>query len=590
MAPNKKYLSLEEAAALLGVKTDELIRMREKGDVRGFADRGTWKFKTEDVAECRRRRQPDSDPDMQILDDFGSSNEDDFGQRGTVIRKGSKPDSDSDVRMVSDNLSKKSPLSGSSAEVPVLGSDSDSDVRLTDLSKKIEPGSESDVTLILPNTPKKKSDSDSDVRLIDSSSALEDESDSDAKFIKTGSSVIGSDSDVRLSMDSDSDVRLSSITDSDSDVQLIGPKTTLQKNDSDSDVTLLSKGKRSSEPDDSSISLAPADSGIQLAGADSGIQLAGDSGIRLGGDSSGIRLGGDSSGIRLGASSGIRLGGDSGIRLTDDSGVQLKQPRDSGISLEGRDSNVRLADSGIVVGDDSGLDLEGSGKTFDLLQESSVTKKSAKGGSSKKLKAPRTEDDLAVTLPMDLDGDLGVTSPLLKSTDLDDESASDLDMFDPGATSELESIDDSQQNVVMFEDEDEDSSPPPKKRHQKTVEESIFEIDEIGDESVDELEVSDDDLSGEDEIDELAFDDDDDDLEESFSEGTSKLGFGSKKVSVAREVEWSAGFCSLLIASVLMLAAGTWVSADLLRTVWAGNEDSAIYSGFASQIGGILWK
>lgn len=30
MAPNKKYLSLEEAAAQLGIKTDELIRLREK--------------------------------------------------------------------------------------------------------------------------------------------------------------------------------------------------------------------------------------------------------------------------------------------------------------------------------------------------------------------------------------------------------------------------------------------------------------------------------------------------------------------------------------------------------------------------------
>ena len=39
MAISKKYLSLEEAAALLKVKTEELIRLREKGDVRGFADR-----------------------------------------------------------------------------------------------------------------------------------------------------------------------------------------------------------------------------------------------------------------------------------------------------------------------------------------------------------------------------------------------------------------------------------------------------------------------------------------------------------------------------------------------------------------------
>ena len=37
----KKYLSLEEAAAQLKVTRDQLVRLREGGDIRGFADRGT---------------------------------------------------------------------------------------------------------------------------------------------------------------------------------------------------------------------------------------------------------------------------------------------------------------------------------------------------------------------------------------------------------------------------------------------------------------------------------------------------------------------------------------------------------------------
>ena len=75
MAAGKKYLNLEEAASLLKLKNEELIRFREKGEIRGFADRGTWKFKSDDVEEFRRRRQPDSDPDMPIMD------EDDLGER-----------------------------------------------------------------------------------------------------------------------------------------------------------------------------------------------------------------------------------------------------------------------------------------------------------------------------------------------------------------------------------------------------------------------------------------------------------------------------------------------------------------------------
>ena len=604
MAPNKKYLSLEEAAALLGIKPDELIRLREKGEVRGFADRGTWKFKADDIAECHRRRQPDSDPDLQIIDDIQDSDSDDLGRQATVIRKGGDPKSDSDVQLISQDLKKKqAQLSGSSAEIPTIGSDSDSDVRLVEPVKAAGKGSQSDVTLVIPNAGK-KSDSDSDVRLMDAPLSNLG-SDSDAKLAKPGRSMMGSDSEIRLST-TDSDIRLSPFSDSDSDVKLIGPKSAGTKHDSDSDVTLLLKGgKDSTSPQSGSdldilsplgsgsgidFDLAPADKNRseRSRDEDSSIRLSGDSGIQLAGDS-GIRLS-DESGIRLGASSGIRLGGDSGIRLVDDSGVQLKQPADSGISLEGQDSSIRIADSGIALGDESGLDLEGSGKTFDLLAESSVTKK--KGGSSKKLKgnAPRTVEDLEATVPMNFDDDdLDSTSPLLGVAD-DDASASELDMFNPSDTSEMSSLDDSGQNVVMFEDDEEDSPPVTKKRHQKTVEESIFEIDEVGDESLDELEVSDADLSGENDIDDLAFDDGDDDLEESFSEGTSKLGFGgAKKVPVAQEVEWSAGFCSLLLTSLCVLIAGAWVSADLLRTVWAGGEESAIYPGIAGVMGG-LWK
>jgi excisionase family DNA binding protein len=60
----KKYLSLEEAAARLAVSKDQLIRMRESGDIRGFADRGTWKFRVEDVDELARTRQADSSPEV----------------------------------------------------------------------------------------------------------------------------------------------------------------------------------------------------------------------------------------------------------------------------------------------------------------------------------------------------------------------------------------------------------------------------------------------------------------------------------------------------------------------------------------------
>ena len=38
------YLSLEEAAAKLGIPTERLVELRSQGEVRGFRDGSSWKF------------------------------------------------------------------------------------------------------------------------------------------------------------------------------------------------------------------------------------------------------------------------------------------------------------------------------------------------------------------------------------------------------------------------------------------------------------------------------------------------------------------------------------------------------------------
>ncbi len=325
MSP-KKYLSLEEAADLLKIKPDELIRLREKGDVRGFADRGTWKFKSEDVEELKRRRQPDSAPEVPMMSD-----DDDLSRQPTIITKGrSGAASDSDVRLVPDDKM-RAKLTGSSAEIPTLG-DSDSDVRLAGAVTRELP-SDSDVQLVTPRT----ADSDSDVKIADT------------------------DSDVRLS-DSDSDVRLAPPSPSDSDVKLV--ERGRKKRSSDSDVTLLPRGgqkAREESPlfDDSPLSGSESvlmeDVGLGLTDSDIrlGSGIAGDSGIALSSPAdSGILLEGpapsgsdfpllggtlsessenelvieEDSGISIESDSGIQLSGDSGIRLEAESGIRLSGP------------------------------------------------------------------------------------------------------------------------------------------------------------------------------------------------------------------------------------------------------------------------
>ena len=66
---SKKYLSLEEASHQLGITSEQLIRYRENGDVRGFADRATWKFRPEDIEALGRSLQADSSPEVPLLSD-----------------------------------------------------------------------------------------------------------------------------------------------------------------------------------------------------------------------------------------------------------------------------------------------------------------------------------------------------------------------------------------------------------------------------------------------------------------------------------------------------------------------------------------
>ena len=208
----KKYLNLEEAAAELGMEKEELNRLREAGDIRGFADRGAWKFRMEDVEELGRSRQADSDPaiplfnnedledddlfDSAILDNDDMTlesdsviDEDEVGEQATVIRGSVHDDddepvelssSDSDVRLVVDDGDDLQ--LDSEPELVAVGEDSDSDVRLTDDSS-IDLGSDSDVKLV-------EGDSEPDFEILD----LESGSDSDVKLVADDSSPMGSES------------------------------------------------------------------------------------------------------------------------------------------------------------------------------------------------------------------------------------------------------------------------------------------------------------------------------------------------------------------------------------------------------------
>jgi excisionase family DNA binding protein len=283
----KKYLTLEEAATMAGVSSDEIKRLREQGELRGFADRGAWKFREEDIEELARRRQPDSSPDVPMydedVDEAGSSvvvagDDGSVSDQPTIVRN----TSDSDVRLMLD----------------------DSFTKSSDPNVDLASGSDSDVQLVSDSAAKKP---------------VADDSDSDVK-------LVGSDSDVQLLPEKEQGA-------SDSDVRLLRQQPAL-RNTSDSGVRVMpSEGSGIHVDLDEGESVLAEESGELPSAEDSSFALASESGISLESlADSGISLEGSDSAVALQhlADSGISLADDDdddSITLASESGIALKPDR-----------------------------------------------------------------------------------------------------------------------------------------------------------------------------------------------------------------------------------------------------------------------
>lgn len=218
---SKKYLSLEEAADRLGIDKAELNRLREKGEVRAFADRGNWKFKEEDVDNLARNRSLISEDESKTFEvptgdssgDLIFSDDELSGTHPTLITKGGPMDaaSDSDVRLIFDDLPEK----GSKTSSTTSGTKSDSDVRLTKKESGSFTAARSDSDVKLVKAKSKDTGSDSDVKMVakqssqsggSSGNVLED----DGLSLAPGSGApLGGDSGISLEMPDDSGISLS---------------------------------------------------------------------------------------------------------------------------------------------------------------------------------------------------------------------------------------------------------------------------------------------------------------------------------------------------------------------------------------------
>lgn len=589
----KKYLSLEEAASQLGISEDQLKRFREQGDIRGFADRGSWKFREQDIEEFLRSRQTDSSPDFPII----------TGESSSVLEEPESEDlssSDSDVRLFFDES-----MFEDDRDARKLAN-SGSDVKLSgDSGPRLESGSDEVLDFSGWDSNPKISDSDSDVKLVGAGTEAEvdftdaaslNDSDSDVLLAdESGLSFSDSDSDVRLSEDLvDKTGEMTFIgSDSDSDVKLMGGDDLLVE-DSDSDVKLSAGLDRTDSdirlvesPDDMSRTLAlppiPDDSDLKL--------IASGSGIRPQGGGSGISLDADESGISLEMDSGISLeADDSGISLESfDSGAKLDD--DSGISLESFDSGVEFSD-------DSGISLDAgdSGISLEYDDDSGISMQ---------------PEDMGRTMPMQAIP--GAKAALSDSTAMTTQFDMPAQNYGKDSEFELAGLDDDDDDVgtntsvLTFEDEEDDVSktvvvPTPSARTAAPAKSGVTakpaprKSAPVEDEYEDELEGSFDDDGG---LDDDYSEDDDEGIhdaedfdDDDFEEGQSQAGgFQAPARGGARaDADWGVGLKSLIGFTTLLSVLCAVIGIELIRTMWLWTQpgSTAAPSAILQTIGGLF--
>lgn len=332
------YVSLDEAAKILGISTDELIEMRSRGEIFGYRDGPSWKFKQEEIERVQGELAGDA-----LDEDAGGSSilvsERDVGSSGsksgaTIGQESSDLALGSDLKLSDDNEGSDvavvpDPNSGSGVKlVQKSPSDSSSDLDLgSDLNLSVDPAEASGIDLV-----GRQPDSNvlgSDLRLQSGSAG--------GTPVASGSGSLDLGGDLELATDDEDDLVLGS----DSGIGL----------GSESGINLMS-------PSDSGLSLE--DEPLDLAGTGiSGLDLGADAGSDVGGskpNASGISGLGSGALVDFNQGEEFQLTPSGGIEADDDSGSQVIELEDSGSYGDG----VGLPeDAGVVMeeGTDFGSDV-----------------------------------------------------------------------------------------------------------------------------------------------------------------------------------------------------------------------------------------
>lgn len=299
------FVSLEDAAKKLGKSADELVEMRSRGEIFGYRDGGSWKFKQEEIERVAAELMGDALDE----DPAGSS-----------------------ILMSDSDLSLGSTESSDIASGDLSGA-------LSDVSLVADPGSGSDVRLVASSDEDSSNVPDAPGLAADDDLVLADSDDDDDELV-----LAADDDDLELAPSSDSsDVSASSSVNLDSDSNLIKGDSdhaidsgSLDLAGSDLELTddgdlVLGGGSDLALGSDSGINLmSPADSGISLEDEPLDLAASGISGLDLAAEGSDIESPSASgSGIDFQQDEEFQLSPSGEFDEDDDSGSQVIELEDS---------------------------------------------------------------------------------------------------------------------------------------------------------------------------------------------------------------------------------------------------------------------
>jgi len=562
------YLSLEEAAAKLGVSTDRLVELRSQGQVRGFRDGTSWKFPENEIERLADDLAAEGAGSGILVDETGG----DYAGIGSVIGGDGNDDGEgSDVNVGAEAL-KEGSTGGSDVNLVSGKSETGSDVELVASDSAALSREEIDQDSLFETDDEELMEIDSAELQLNDPAIMHESNDSidvaiDPKEGSTGP-VAKADiqdeaekisiSDVEMSDDasgkSDDEFNVAGgLSEEDSDDLMLGEESDSLDLDSVSEEDMqVKKAGASSLELMNELNEPSTEKPLKSSGADVlseldllGKEQSGSGSGLISGDSENLLT---SSGLGSGLGSGVinemddaldedddlviadddadlMLDSVSDISVAGDSGINLMSPSDSGLSLESEP--LDLAGSSL-----SALDLGA-----ELTDGSGISGGSSSSGSGAGSGVGSDEEFQLSPSGVGLDADLDSSSQVIEVEDseiVDDE----VDFSDDGGFAD-----------AGFEDD------------------GALGPDAFGDAPDDAVGLDDDAMVGDDVL--------VDDAAESPAAGAVSGGY---------EVPFSLMQCLSLLFIILTLSLCGMLMTDLVRNMWAYNETAAPVSSLTDAL------